>query len=83
MAVHVEKYRSTVLASWVEVPSVNAAMIVWAFSLAQDAPNESVSVSLSKSNEPLKVLGNFVDRFGLRVSAVDRKATINFQKRID
>ena len=75
MAVHVPKYRSAVLASRVEVPSVNAFVIVRPLGLTQDAPNESVPVSLPKPHEPLKVLGNFVDRFRLCMPAVDRKST--------
>ena len=78
VAVHVDKDRSTVIASRVEVPSVNAFVIVWPLSLTKDAPNKSASVSLPKPNEPLKVFGNFVNRFGFCVPAVDRKATVSF-----
>ena len=78
VAVHVVKDRSTMLASRVEVTGVNAFVVVWSLSLAQDAPDKSVSVSLPKPDQPLKVLGDFVDRFGFCVPAVDRKATVGF-----
>ena len=78
VAIHVDKDRPAMLASRVEVPSVNAFVIVRPLSLAQDAPDEPESVSLPKPHEPLEVLGNFVDRFGFCVPAINRKATVSF-----
>ena len=83
VAIHVPKYRPAMLASRIEVTGVNAFVIVRPLGLAQDAPNKSVSVSLPKPHETLKVLGNFIDRFCLCVPAVDRKATVSLQKRLD